>query len=305
MTSDSKALRTALGAFATGVTIVTTRRVTGVDAGLTANSFSSVSLDPPMVLWSLSKTSSSIEIFREATHFAVHILAADQDALSGRFASKMADRFEGLVVERGHGEVPMLPDCSARFECRTAFQYEGGDHVIFVGEVLRFTHSDRAPLLFHGGRYGMLIRKEAAAVGETVPAGSALSPNDLAFHLSRAFHAVGHDVTAEWRRRGWSESEYACLSLLGRQDGQNLAELELAAHGHNWIVTREALASLAGRGLAEVGEDGRATLTHAGRQAIIEIIAIIKASEADALEGFDFSEVQLLKQLLRRLSRQG
>ena len=174
--------------------------------------------------------------------------------------------------------------------------------MIFVGEVLRFTHSDRPPLLFHGGRYGMLIRKEAVADAEARArgVGSSLSPNDLAFHLSRAFHTVGHDVTAEWRRRGWSESEYACLSLLGREDGRTLAELVVAGHSHNWLVTEEGLASLAGRGLAVAGGDGRMALTHAGRQAIIEIIAIIKASEADALEGFDFSEVQLLKQLLSR-----
>jgi flavin reductase (DIM6/NTAB) family NADH-FMN oxidoreductase RutF len=85
-----------------------------------------------------------------------------EDALSGQFASKGGDKFAGLSVGRGHDGVPLLLDCTARFECRTAFQHEGGDHVIFVGEVAGFTHSERPPLIFHGGRYGMLIQKDQA-----------------------------------------------------------------------------------------------------------------------------------------------
>jgi 3-hydroxy-9,10-secoandrosta-1,3,5(10)-triene-9,17-dione monooxygenase reductase component len=159
---DRRVLRNALGAFATGVTIVTTRGPTGADVGLTANSFSSVSLDPPMVLWSLSRTSSSIDAFRDGAHFAVHVLSAEQVALSARFASKVADRFEGLVLERGPGGLPMLPDCLARFTCRMAHQYAGGDHVIFVGEIVDFHHAARAPLVFHGGRYGTLLAETAS-----------------------------------------------------------------------------------------------------------------------------------------------
>jgi len=98
---DTRGLRNALGAFATGVTIVTARRLDGTDIGLTANSFSSVSLEPPMVLWSLAKTSSNIEPFRAARYFAVHILSADQDALSAQFTSKVGERFRGLDVGRG------------------------------------------------------------------------------------------------------------------------------------------------------------------------------------------------------------
>src|SRR5262249_1277731 len=140
-TMESRALRTALGAFATGVTIVTTRGVDGSDVGLTANSFSSVSLDPPMVLWSLAKTSGNIEALRNAGYFAVHVLAADQDGLSARFATRGIDKFAGISCERGSEAIPLLDGCTARFECRTAFQYEGGDHVIFVGEVQNLTHS--------------------------------------------------------------------------------------------------------------------------------------------------------------------
>ena len=116
-----------------------------------------------MVLWSLARTSSNIESFRAAGHFAVHILSADQEALSAQFATKGCDKFAGVEFHRGHDGIPLLRACAARFECRTAFQYEGGDHVIFVGEVLEFTHSEKPPLVFHGGRYGMVHAQGGAA----------------------------------------------------------------------------------------------------------------------------------------------
>lgn len=305
-TSDTKTLRKALGAFATGVTIVTTRRADGSDAGLTANSFSSVSLNPPMVLWSLAKTSSSIEAFRNATYFAVHVLAADQDALSGQFASKGGDKFAGLSVGRGHDGVPLLLDCTARFECRTAFQHEGGDHVIFVGEVVGFTHSERPPLIFHGGRYGMLIQKDRAQAVSPLNVDSSLSPDDLIYYVSRAFHQIRAGAVQERRRRGWTESEYAVLSVLGREDDKTVAEIDAIARFHDWRVFPEAVSTLADRELISVegpvGTASRVHLTPAGRQAIIEIIAIYKAAEAEAVEQFDASEIQMLKQLLRRVA---
>ena len=303
---DPKVFRNALGAFATGVTIVTTRGGDGGDVGLTANSFSSVSLNPPMVLWSLGKTSSNIDAFRQAGHFAVHILAADQDALSGRFASKSLDKFAGLDIGRGQDDIPMLRDCTARFECRTTFQYEGGDHVIFVGEVVSFTHSERAPLIFHGGRYGMVIKKEAAQEMSATAAGSFLSADDLSFHLSRAFFQIRRDALAERQRRDWTENDYAAISVLGREDGKTVAEIDALSIFPGRHVTPEIVAGLAERGLVNVahpiGTNSEVHLTPLGRQSMIEIIAIVKASEADALSNFDFSEVQMLKLLLRRLS---
>ena len=157
---DPRSLRDAFGSFATGVTIVTTRNAAGADIGRTANSFSSVSLDPPMVLWSLAKTSSGQADFHRARHFAVHVLGEDQEDLSGLFASKAADRFGALSVTRGADGIPLLEGCAARFECRTVHRYDGGDHVIFVGEVMDFVREPRAPLLFHAGRYGRLQAAE-------------------------------------------------------------------------------------------------------------------------------------------------
>jgi 3-hydroxy-9,10-secoandrosta-1,3,5(10)-triene-9,17-dione monooxygenase reductase component len=170
---DSRSFRTALGSFVTGVTIVTTRDPDGSDVGLTANSFNSVSLDPPMVLWSLALNSAHLPAFRHATWWAVHVLASSQEPLSGRFASKDADKFAGLTVSRGPGDIPLLEGCAARFICRTAFEYEGGDHAIFVGEVLSFDRAGHSPLVYHQGRYGRVHQgdnagAEAAFLGLTV-----------------------------------------------------------------------------------------------------------------------------------------
>ena len=155
--------RSALGAFATGVTIVTTRTGSGVDVGLTANSFNSLSLDPPMVLWSLAKSSRSLPAFLESGYFAVHVLAASQEALSHTFATRGAEKFAGLALERGRAGIPLLDGCTARFQCRTAIKYEGGDHLVFIGEVEAFDHFDRPPLVFHGGRYAAAVARPSAA----------------------------------------------------------------------------------------------------------------------------------------------
>jgi flavin reductase (DIM6/NTAB) family NADH-FMN oxidoreductase RutF len=154
LTPTAQALRSALGLFATGVTIVTTRASDGSMIGLTANSFNSVSLTPPLVLWSLGTKAGSLQAFLQAKHYAIHVLSVEQQSLAERFASKMVDRFEGLTLQEGLGGVPILPGCAAVFECTSRSQYPEGDHVILVGEVLACQHdAARSPLLFHGGKF--------------------------------------------------------------------------------------------------------------------------------------------------------
>ena len=146
--------RSALGMFATGVTIVTGRDADGINIGLTANSFNSVSLNPPLVLWSLARAAGSMPAFTRGSHYAINILAADQRALAERFASKQADRFAGLALREGSGGAPVIEGAAAVFECFNRSRYEEGDHVIFVGEVERCTRREGVtPLIFHGGRY--------------------------------------------------------------------------------------------------------------------------------------------------------
>ena len=146
--------RAALGQFATGVTIVTAVDAQGRLVGLTANSFNSVSLEPPLVLWSLSKQSSSMPALRAAPGYAINVLAADQRVLAERFARKGIDRFDGVAWRPGLTGLPLLDGAVATFECRTRSHHDEGDHLIFVGEV---THCHRRigapPLVFHGGRF--------------------------------------------------------------------------------------------------------------------------------------------------------
>ncbi|MBA3773045.1 MAG: flavin reductase family protein [Ramlibacter sp.] len=151
---SSQEFRAALGMFATGVTIVTARTTQGTVIGLTANSFNSVSLHPPLVLWSLAQAAASLPAIRGGSHYAINVLAADQKLLAQRFAAKGADRWAGVSFTEGMGGAPLLTGAAATFECFNRSRYDEGDHVIFVGEVERCSWRDGAsPLLFHGGQF--------------------------------------------------------------------------------------------------------------------------------------------------------
>lgn len=140
--------------FATGVTIVTARTAQGDLVGLTANSFNAVSLEPPLVLWSLAKTAASLLAFSKGSHYAISILSADQQLLAKRFSTRGVDRFAGVAFTEGAGGAPLLSGAVATFECFNRSRYNEGDHVIFVGEVERCWHQpDASPLLFHGGKF--------------------------------------------------------------------------------------------------------------------------------------------------------
>ena len=152
---DGRELRNAMGRFATGVCVVTTRTEDGRQAALTVNSFCSVSLDPPLVAWYLNDRSPSLPLFRESGYFAVHVLAADQQDLATHFARFAEDKFAPFSerVQTGLGGVPVLGDVLACFECRTSRIEPYGDHVMILGHVERFSYGSESPLLFHAGRF--------------------------------------------------------------------------------------------------------------------------------------------------------
>ena len=149
-------LRQALGRFVTGVTIVTCRDEQGEPIGLTANSFNALSLDPPLVLWSLRQASSTIDAFTNASHFAVNVLAADQVDLSRRFARPSSAKFDAGEWTDGQGGAPLLAGCVAVFECRRRSHHAAGDHVLFIGEVERIGGTADTPLVYHAGHYRTL-----------------------------------------------------------------------------------------------------------------------------------------------------
>jgi flavin reductase (DIM6/NTAB) family NADH-FMN oxidoreductase RutF len=155
VTIDEQAsdLRRAFGTFATGVTIITTRNAAGDLFGLTANSFTSLSLDPPLVLWSQSRLAASYPAFAEATHFGVNVLGGEHRDLSLRFARPHPDKFGGIDYTLGRYGVPLITGAAAHFECRREERHEGGDHVIFVGRVERYEYTIKPILLFCHGKY--------------------------------------------------------------------------------------------------------------------------------------------------------
>ena len=165
MSFDLRTFRDTLGLFVTGVTVITTLDDQGQPVGITANSFNSVSLDPPLVLWSIGLNALSLEAFSNADAFAVHILRDDQAELSQRFAKSGTDKFAGLPIESGLSGVPLLPECAARLECLPYAKHSAGDHILFIAEVQRLASDpDARPLVYHGGRYAELADKPVPPV---------------------------------------------------------------------------------------------------------------------------------------------
>jgi 3-hydroxy-9,10-secoandrosta-1,3,5(10)-triene-9,17-dione monooxygenase reductase component len=298
---DAPQFRRALGSFTTGVTIVTTQGEDGKDYGLTANSFNSVSMDPPMVLWSLGKKSSSLSAFQAAGHFAVHILAADQERISNRFAKSGTDKFAGCAVERGHGHIPLLDGCSARFECRVVHQYEGGDHIIFVGEVMNFDSFDRPPLVFHGGNYGLVMKK----ADDIAAARSEFGDGWLGFLLGRAYYQLLIPIRNHLASHGLRDIDYSILTVLSMGDGRTIGELDRLVSISGLRVAEGDIGKLIDRGLVALdntsGRGDEVRFTHAGRSYATELLAIGKAAESDAERDLDHREAQVMKLLLKRV----
>ncbi len=309
---DPVGFRQALGSFATGVTIITTRTAEGEPLGLTVNSFNSVSLNPPMVLWSLAETYKGYESFKRAEHWAVHVLAADQEALSNRFAGKVEDKFANLEVEEGINGTPLLLGCAARFQCRTAFQYEGGDHLIFVGEVEDFEKADSAPLVFHGGRYAHATHRQ---VGEAEPrhpylAGS-FDETFLGYLLGRSHFRFFNQMRPHLEQARLNDEEFYLLSTLTLKQTMTARELDSAMAGILNTSSSAAVQSLIGRGLARPehiereGEDSEAVLafqlTAEGRKLALQLISAGKVIESQVNERLGYADSTVLQSLLIRL----
>lgn len=172
MDFDSRQLRQVLGAFPTGVTVVTTVDEEGRTYGVTANSFSSVSLDPPLILWSQAMTSTSHHAFRSAERFVVNIMADDQVHVANQFAKSSGDKFCGIAVKPGLGGVPIIDGSAAYLECVRVAAYPGGDHIVFIGQVEHIERAPRDSLAFADGRYKVTFAHDlggrvGAAEGES------------------------------------------------------------------------------------------------------------------------------------------
>lgn len=151
-----RALRDALGNFATGITVITALDEYGTPQGMTANSFSSVSLEPPLVSWCVGRESRLFDLFQKTSHFAVNILTTEQEKASQLFASPADDKFEHIEWHAGLNGLPLLDGSPCQFQCEIEHRYSGGDHTILIGRVLEFANDPMSPLIFHGGQYRSL-----------------------------------------------------------------------------------------------------------------------------------------------------
>ena len=300
-TNPTHAFRNALGTFATGVTIVTTCDAAGNPVGVTASSFNSVSLDPPLILWSLAKDSLSREAFGGSGHFAIHVLAASQEALSNRFARRGDDKFADTQWHAGAVGSPILPEYAALFECRLRHEYEGGDHIILVGEVIAHDTREVEPLIFHGGRYAERRPRPKAGVEPSVDVEHGRFTDDFLFYLiSRAHFQTSRPTRERLATCGLGMDEYLALVMLSMEPGltRDALTARLSHTGHT--PTEDGCAAMIVKGLIACDEN-QYVLTDAGRDRLIETLAFGKAMEADLADHFTAAELAETKSVLRRI----
>ncbi|MEQ8743136.1 flavin reductase family protein [Parasphingorhabdus sp.] len=291
--------RNALSSFATGVTIATTKDAAGQPIGVTASSFNSVSLDPPLVLWSLAKKSHSFAAFSSSGHFAVHVLAATQEDLSNRFARSGQDKFGDLDWRDGPHGSPVLGEHAALFQCLTRNIYEGGDHVIIVGEVMDFEARNESPLLFHGGSYAERRQRPGRADVETVnvEAGS-FSDGFLFYLITRAHYQTSKPIRDMLQARGSSMTEYLTMALLSMEAPLAAIEVErrLAHTGH--APSADVVQRMVEQDLVIETESGF-ILSAEGREQFVETLAYGKAFEDRLADHLTAGEIADTKQMLR------
>ncbi|GAC13996.1 flavin reductase [Aliiglaciecola lipolytica] len=301
---DTTAFRNALGSFTTGVTIITATAPDGTPVGLTANSFNSVSLDPPMVLWSLAKTSLSVEAFNEAKHWNVHVLSQEQQDLSNTFASRGENKFAGIDLEEGLSDAPLIPDCSARFQCRNMVTHDGGDHLIYIGEVLNFDQQDLPPLVFQQGQYAMTARKPWEGVElSSEPKAPECSYNEdlLGYLLGRSHFQMLFRMRKVFDEQAHEDSHFFALSVLNIQANLSLEEINdyIEYTGHS--LTDTDIEFLISQELIEKLDDETYQLTANGRETSLLHIAQAKAIEEELIRDLGQGDVMALKLLLKRL----
>ncbi|MVW85806.1 flavin oxidoreductase [Pseudomonas sp. PB101] len=298
---DTRAFRRALGNFATGVTVVTAATEDGRKVGVTANSFNSVSLDPPLILWSIDKRSSSHEVFEAAGHFAVNVLAADQIDLSNNFAKPKEDRFAEIEFEAGEGGAPVFVDCSARFHCEKFQQVDGGDHWIMIGKVVAFDDFGRSPLLYHQGAYSMVLphtrmtKREEGQLPSSHFQGR-LSHN-LYYLMTQALRAYQASYQPRQLSTGLRTSEARMLMVLENDAGLNMIDLQREVAMPVREI-EEAVANLKRKGLVN-DEGDRVRLTIKGIDETEGLWAIAKEQQDKVFGQFSEEQVEHFKTVLK------
>lgn len=298
---DPRSFRQALGQFPTGVAVVTATHG-GHVVGMTANSFSSVSLDPPLVSWSVAKSSPSHDAFVAADAFAVHFLGADHRDLALRFGTSGVDKFADMAHAPGETGAPLLEGLAPIFECKVWARYPGGDHTILVGEVVRMVERKHDPLLFHSGE---LRRIDAPGSQRRAPplASNSFARNYLAYLLARASFIVSNEFHARLGDWDLTVPEWRVLACLMDVEGLSVGELAAMALMKQPRLTK-VLDRMERDGLlqrrATSGDRRRVTihLTAKGRARVEPVQRAAKAHEAEVLKQFTDEERATIKYAL-------
>ncbi|MBL7226536.1 MAG: flavin reductase [Pseudomonas sp.] len=302
---DTRAFRRALGNFATGVTVVTAADASGRKVGVTANSFNSVSLDPPLILWSIDKRSTSHAVFEAATHFAVNVLAADQIDLSNNFARPREDRFAEIGYQAGAGGAPVLADCSARFECEKYQQVDGGDHWIMIGKVVAFDDCGRSPLLYHQGAYSMVLpHTRMTRREEGQPASSHFQgrlSHNLYYLMTQALRAYQASYQPRQLSTGLRTSEARMLMVLENDAGLSLAELQREVAMPVREI-EEAVNNLKRKALVRDDQD-RVKLTTKGIDETESLWTIAREQQDTVFSQFSEEQLETFKTVLKAVIR--
>lgn len=295
---DPATFRRALGGFPTGVTIVTAQ-AEGRPVGMTANSFASVSLNPPLVSWCVATGSPSHAAFAGADAYAVHFLGADHQDIAMRFAGKRGDKFAGIGHHPGRSGAPILDGLAPVLDCRVWARYPGGDHTILVGEVVRLVERTQDPLLFHSG---VMRRISPSRPARALPQDS-FAKSYLAYLLARASHHVSGEFHAALREYGLTVPEWRVLACLIDVEGLGVVELADMAIMQQPRMTK-ILDRLQAEGLvrraADPGDRRRALihLTEAGHAKVGPALAAARAHEAGLMAPFSDDERATIKHAL-------
>lgn len=303
---DPRAFRRCLGQYATGVAVMTACDGSQL-AGMSANSFAALSLDPPLVLWSIRRNSASLPVFQRATHYAVNVLGADQAAVSMRFASPEPDKFESVAWTGGLGKAPLLENCLAHFECRLHQVIEGGDHLILVGLVERFTRFEGKPLLFSQGGYA--LPQEFLDSIEATPSVIGSDPKGLPFRmedasLMRIANYASQRLNARFEEfqehKEFSRSAFRMLAWL-RHEPRSVADLvSLTYMGQREV--QEGLHALVTRHLLVQDEQDRFCLTPSGLDFAQAMAGQVTEFERSVLEQLPAEDVRQIRHCLVTLA---
>jgi 4-hydroxyphenylacetate 3-hydroxylase, reductase component len=299
---DSRAFRRCLGQFATGVTIITTRH-DGRLAGVTANSFASISLDPPLVLWAISRRSRSFSAFEAADFFAINILASDQIHLAQRFAGLESDKFADVAWSAAECGAPLIDGAVAHLECRRESAHEGGDHLILVGRVLRYALFEAEALLFAQGRYGVAedhpdLRGASDKGGAAAVEHSADTP--FLTLMFQAYHAISGSFEEHRAAEGVTRPQARTLTGLSESPGLTVRELARTKYLSD-LDAEDAVTYLLDRSLVVRDGAGRLTLSAKGWALLNAINERWARFEARQLAGLPANEVAFARRFFRKL----